>query len=440
MSSLKSKKVALWAITGIAVVSLIWLFTHLPVTGSVDVHWPTKSQTHTLLLRPAGSSESTRLIDYAPDQTTITGMRIEYRDGRTALVSYQGGKPAAMQEYFPDPTATGQADDTAKLATSLKKLSDGLSARQLSSKIEFKKDGWTIKTITTYSMDGNYASVAVRDAADDFVLTVYGANGATGVASVAVYDGKSGALKSRQDFNPDGTVAASFTATNAWGGAKQVYFDSIGNKSREILYNSRYDVAIKEYAPDGKTLVKMTSYGYYGVTVTEYDSTGTKAVIERNFNDDSSRISVRYFDSRGTATMKQIWVKLDSATMPADRVEVVNDGYVIQEVYEYHTDGSSTKVDVTFYPGGKVVREYETRPTTDYRPSKDQFFREDGSLDHTNDCLAGTWTCNTTTMPAGPNVIRPRVPVGYYKVVPLLPLPSLEKPQVPTMKVNLDLR
>jgi len=438
MSLLNAKKIAPWAIAGIVVVGLIWLFTHWPVTGSVDVRWPTKSATHTLLLRPADSKESTRLIDYAADQTTITGMRIEFRDGTTALISYQNGKPTVIRQYYPDPAAKDA--DTTKLVSTLKTLADGLNARALKTNVELKDDGVTIKTLTTYDTAGHYASVAVRDANNDFAVTEYGANGGNGIASVALYDGTTGMLKSRQDFNADGSLASTYAQTNSWGNAKQTFFDKSGNKTRDLTFNGRWDVVMNEYTVDGK-LTKTTDFGYSGVTITEFDATGTKKLIERAYNGDASSVTVRYFDDKGTATMKQNWEKLDSAKMPADRVQIVNDGYVLHEVYELHTDGYSAKTDITFYPGGKVVKEVETRPTTDYRPMKDQFFREDGSLDYTNDCPASSvsWNCQTTKMPAGPNSVRVKVPSSFYRVTPLLPLPSMDKPEIPTFPVKINL-
>jgi hypothetical protein len=395
------------------------------------------------LLRPANSKESTRLVDFAPDRQTITGMRIEYRDGRTALVSYQHGLPTAITQYYAEPTdAKTNAADKAQALVALKNLSDGLSARQLQSVIEIKADGKTVKSLTNYSQDGNLAAVGVRDAADDFVVTLYGTSGSTGVAGIAVFNGADGSLKSEQDFRDDGTVASSFTTQNTGGpAAKETIFDAAGNKTKEVLFNSESDVVINEFAADGKTITTKTSFGYSGVTVTTFDATGTNPTSERSYPDDT-HIAVRYFDSKGTAYMKQIWVKLDTTAVPADRVGVVNDGFVLSEVYEYHSDGTSTKVDVTFYPGGKIVKEYETKPTTDYRPSVDQHFRDDGSLDSTETCGAESdeWTpCVTTKAPDGPNKIRATVPASYYKVSPLLPAPTVQKPTIPNMPLTVDL-
>ncbi len=159
----------------------------------------------------------------------------------------------------------------------------------------------------------------------------------------------------------------------------------------------------------------------------------------------TTRISnVRYFDKSGNATMKQLWVKLDTTQVPADLVGVVNDGFVLNEVYVYHSDGSSTKVDVTFYPGGKLVKEYDSRPTTEYRPSNAQHFREDGSLDYTDNCPSdanGAWVeCTNTKMPDGPNKVRAKVSESYSKTTPLLPAPAVQKPTIPALPLTVDLR
>jgi hypothetical protein len=441
MSISKSKKVVLATIAVFSIVGLIWFaLAHLPSTGSVFASWPTKS-THTLLMRPADSKESSRLVDFAPDQQTITAMRIEYRDGRTALVTYENGQPTAINTYFAEAQPTAQTPaDTIKALQALRHLSDGLATRQLQSLIVFKADGKTIKSLTSYRQDGNYAAVGVRDSADDFAVTIYG-NGTTGVSGLAVFSGTDGSLKSEQDFRDDGTIQSSFTTQDTGGsGAKETFFDASGNKTKEVLFDGD-NVSINEFAADGKTVVAKTSFGYSGVTVTSYDATGTQVTEERNYVD-STHISVRYFDNAGNATMKQIWIKADPA-IPADQVGVVNDGFYLDEVYEYHSDGSSTKVDVSFYPGGKIVKEYLTRSTTSYRPSVDQHFRADGSLDYTETCgdEGDSWTpCNTTKMPDGPNKTRVNVPASYSKVTPLLPAPTVQKPTIPNMPLTVDLR
>jgi len=442
MFLLKNKKIVIATIAVFAVLGLTWLaLSHLPLKGNVDVRWPAKSQNHTLLLRPASSAESTRLVDYAPDHITITGMRIEYRDGRTALVKYQDGKPVSIDEYFADDTKAdpGSADKTNQLA-SLKLLNDGLSTRHLHSVTLLKDDGKTIKSLTMYNTTGGLAAVGVRDADDDLALTLYGGSGSSGIASVAVFDGSSGALKFEQDFRADGSLASTYTTQLAGGPqAKKTEFGANGNKTREIVYNSSDDIAISDYAADGQTLVSKTSFGYTGITVTSYDDSGRPA-SERTFVDDT-HISVRFFGKDGTATFKQNWVKLDTSAVPADRVGVVNDGFVLDEVWEFHNDGVSSKMDVNFFPGGKVVKEVDTRPTADYRPSLNQHFRDDGSLDYTDDCPppSGGWTCKSTKMPDGPNKVRATLPAESLKVIPLLPAPSAQKPTAPTMNLSIDL-
>jgi len=441
MSLFKNKKIVLATIAVFSIVGLIWFaLAYTPVTRYVDARWPTKSKDHTLMVRPADSKESTRLVDFAPDQKTIIGMRIEYRDGHTSLVSYQNGVPTAIKQYAPDTTQPNN-EGTAKVLVSLKSLSDGLSARQLQSVIELKADGITIKSLTSYGPGGSLSAIGVRDSNDDFAVTLYG-QGANGVAGIAVFSGTDGTLKSEQDFRDDGTVASSFTTQNTGGAdGKETDFDADGHKTKEVLYSGS-DVIINEFAADGKTIVAKTSFGYSGVTVTSFDASGTKEVSERNYADDT-HINVRYFDKDGNAYMKQMWVKLDTTAVPADRVGVVNDGFVLDEVYEYHTDGTSTKVDVNFYPGGKIVKEYVTKPGPEYRPSTDQSFREDGSLDKTETCgpEGDSWTpCTTTTMPDGPNKVRATIPASYSKVTPLLPAPTVKKPTIPNFPLTVDLR
>ena len=90
MSLFKNPKVIYRALALIVLAVVVYFAsTHILRESSVDVRWPTHSQSHTMLLRPATTPESLRLIDYAKDQVTITAMRIEYRDGSTALVKYE---------------------------------------------------------------------------------------------------------------------------------------------------------------------------------------------------------------------------------------------------------------------------------------------------------------------------------------------------------------
>ncbi|MBU6453062.1 MAG: hypothetical protein KGS72_14855 [Cyanobacteria bacterium REEB67] len=419
-------------------VAFLVIGAHFSRTSTFDVRWPAHSPSHTMLLRPASSPESIRLVDYAADQLTITGMRIEYRDGSTALVTYDRGRPVAVRSFFAEP-ATAGAGAVATVST-LRKLSDGLAARKLKSVIEFKRDGLTIKSMVSYHNDGSIESVGVRDGADDYSVTVYGDSGVSGIARIAVYDGTSGALKSEQVFRADGTVASSFVSTSSGYSteAKQTFFDASGTRTSEIVFDGTYDISINEYAADGKTLKQKTAFGYSSTVVTSYDAAGTNPVIERTFIDDT-HISVRYFGADGKATLQQRWVKVDSNLTPG-QIGVTSDGFYLTEAYEFHADGVSVKNDVSFYPGGKVVSTFENRPTIDWRPRTIKHYREDGTLDSTDECSASSYTCNTVKAVAAAASERAHVPAHFFKVVPLLPAPAATKPQVPTVNLTFDLR
>ena len=294
------------------------------------------------------------------------------------------------------------------------------------------------------------ASVAVRNGSDDMVVTAYNADssgpGLSGVSRVATYDGSTGRLKAEQVFRSDGSVESAFVTTaDGWSTeSKRTFFDVDGLKTKENIFKGDYDTSTVEYAADGKTVKQKTSYNYSDVTVTTYDATGLVAVLERVYYS-NSRISVRYFGADGKAVLQQRWVKVDSTDAPAvapNALGVINDGYYLSEAYEFHSDGTSVKLDVNFYPGGKIVKDIETRPTPNWQPRTIQHFRDDGTLDSTDDCplIPGMYSCNTTKATGAAVSLRAHAPAGFFRITPLLPVPSLDKPVIPKMPLRIDLR
>ncbi len=86
---------------------------------------------------------------------------------------------------------------------------------------------------------------------------------------------------------PSSLKSCFYTGNTDGAQAKETFFDAAGNKTKEILFNSDYDVAINEFAADGKTIVSKTSFGYSGVKVTTFDATGNTPVLEREYVDDT---------------------------------------------------------------------------------------------------------------------------------------------------------
>ena len=449
MSLFKNPKVFYRALALIVLAAVVYLATtnHLRESAVDDVRWPTHSHSHTMLLRPASSPESMRMIDYAKDQITVTSMRIEYRDGSTALVKYEVGLPTSMRLFYADTTPVAQGPQP---VTVLKNLSDGLNTRKLKTLVEFKADGNTIKSIVTFADAGNILSVAVRNGSDDMVVTTYNTDssgvGVGGASRLSTYDGSTGKLKAEQVFRTDGSVESSFvTTSDAWSTeSKRTFFDADGLKVKENVFKGDYDTSILEYAADGKTVKQKTSFNYSDVTVTTYDATGLVPVLERVYYSNSG-ISVRYFGADGKAVLQQRWVKADSSDAPAiaaANLGVLNGGYYLSEAYEFHPDGVSVRLDVNFYPGGKIVKDIESRPTPNWQPRSIQHFREDGTLDSTDNCPAtpGSYSCNTVKATGAALNERGHAAAGFFRMTPLLPVPNLDKPVVPKMPLHIDLR
>jgi hypothetical protein len=448
MSLFKNPKLIYRVLALIVLATVVYFAsTHHLRDSAVDVTWPARSQSHTMLLRPASSPESVRMIDYAKDQVTVTAMRIEYRDGSTALVKYQSGLPTSIRSFYPEAKPAVQGPQP---VSALKNLGDGLDSRKLQTLVEIKADGYSLKSIVSFASDGNIKSVAVRNGSDDVVVTAYSADssgpGVSGVSKVSTYDGTSGQLKAEQVFRSDGSVESSFvTTSDAWSTeGKRTFFDASGLKVKEDVFKGDYDTSTVEYAADGKTIKQKTSYNYSDVTVTTYDATGLIPVLERVYYN-TSRVSVRYFGPDGKAVLQQRWVKLDSSdALPVDaaQVGVLNDGYYLSEAYEFHPDGVSVKLDINFYPGGKTVKDIESRPTMNWQPRSIQHFREDGTLDSTDNCpaMTGLFTCNSVKATGAALTERGHAPAGFFKITPLLPVPSLDKPKIPKLPLRIDLR
>lgn len=419
------------ALSAVAVCALLlgsYSIWHKP-SGSSPVQFPTRAESNTVVLKAANSQESLRLVYYAADKTTRTGMRIEFTDGRTGVVEFSPtGNASRMTEYFPLP-------ENMPWDTDLKK-------RKVLRVTDFMPDGSVVKTQSTYRSNGNVQEFAVRNSDGNLIVTVFDLD-ARSVQRLQTFS-DSGTLTSERVFYPDGSLNSVYTATSyggsyggygIWGGyrapsytsAKQEIFDLNGKLTRRVNWDYS-SVDVIDYKSDGTTRDKQTTYSRSTVTVTSFTANGSDRYIEKQYTFNEDRTAVTSVDVKflrnGKSSVVQTWVPLDS-TLATERVGVVDQGFVLSTVVEYWADGYTHKRNINFYPGGKLVKSAEEQLTTNWEKRVIRNYREDGSLDNTQD-FQWSQKIKETPMPAGPNAKREAISADLLHTEDLLPIPDFK--------------
>lgn len=394
-----------------------------------------RSQAPTVVLKDGQYGEQVRLVQYAPDKRTRVSMRIERFDGGSATVEFgSNGKATKLTEYYPVPTPPAAAPGASQNKEStdvVDPLKQALNDRTVLRETLFKSDGSSVAAQTAYRPDGSLKEVAVRTAEDDLLVTVY-RDDKNGVESIQVFDKTTGLIKSERVFNVDGTIASVLAkdSTNYYSKAKQDFFGSDGKRTRNVLFTN-WDVTVTDYAADGVTVKQTVQYGSSEVIVLIYDSTTGKKQLERRYNTSTKAVQITYYNAAGTATTVQRWVVLDPA-VPTDFIGAVNDGYVLSEVADMHTDGLAAKKIIRYYPGGKVVGQVEIRPTMAWTNRTMKTYRPDGSLDKVEEYYWSQVT-KTVVSPPGPNSDREVVPADWTKPTKLFPDPAFDLAATPKL-------
>ena len=422
------------ALSAVAVCALLlgtYSYWHSP-SGSLPVQFPTRAESNTVVLKAPNAQESLRLVTFAADKTTRTAMRIEYVDGRTGIVAfYASGKVSRLTEYAPLPENMPWDTD--------------LQKRKVLRVTEFLPDGATVKSQSTLRSNGNLQDFAVRNTDGNLIVTVYDTD-TRSIERIQTFS-DSGTLISERAFWADGSLASVYTATTSgggysgyggWGGyrapsytsAKQDNFDINGKLTRRISWDySSTDVV--DYKPDGVTPALETSYSRNTVTVTTFASNGTDPAVrkEYSFRDDGQTVSsvdVKFMRN-GKSSVVQTWVPLDSTLTPA-QTGVVNQGFVLSAIVEFWDDGYTHKRNISFYPGGKFVKSAEEQLTTSWEKRVIRNYREDGSLDTTQE-FQWSQKIKETPAPAGANNKREALSSDLLRTENLLPAPDMKAKQ-----------
>ena len=126
---------------------------------------------HQLRLELAG--ESVRILAQTTDGKR-TGMRIEFKDGRTAFVEFDtANRPVSIKEYFAltddelkarNAGTTNSGKPGMAAAAPEDMLHQGLTGRKLASITELDVDGKTIKSQRLYRNNGSIKETAVMAA------------------------------------------------------------------------------------------------------------------------------------------------------------------------------------------------------------------------------------------------------------------------------------
>lgn len=412
------------------------LFSHDPMPA-----FPGSGSGHTVVLKPPQSGEALRLIDVTPEGRRLA-MRIEYKDGSTAVVTFTaGGRASNMKEYY----ALSPADQAkmAMVPKVVQRLDYGLALRKLYRVTEFDKDGLTIKSQVVYRMSGSVKESAVLSVDGDLVVSSYFDN-RSGVERIQVFAKGSGKLKGEQVFRPDGGSLSSVLTTEGIGGAdaRLDYINLNGKVFRSVLFISSYQTEVTDFADDGVTKLQSVTYGYYSVSVTLYDKATGKPSLDRSFFDGGNTIVVKYYDPQTTRVLvQQRWVKLDPA-VKADRVGITNDGFVLDTVTENYDNGYNTKLELQFYPGGKYVKTAQSRKrVSSWGTYTQRNYKSDGTLESTEEYEYSS-VKNRVPAPAG-STDREPLPAYLTKKTPLLPVydktdESAPKLSTRSLTVNLD--
>lgn len=422
-------------------IAAIWTSTPAGV-GDRDGNFATKPA-YTAVLKAQKAGESVRILAQTADGKR-TGMRIEFKDGRTAFVEFDAAnRPVTIKEYFAltddelKARSAGNANSGKPgMATSVQEdfLHQGLSGRKLMGITELDSDGKTIKSQRLYRNNGSIKESAVLAADGNLVVTAYFESG-SGVERIKVFGkDKNGALVSEQVFRADGTGLAEKYQKVGYQDGLREFFDANNVRYRTISYGG-YSVEVTNYDKDGKTKLSSATYGYSNVTASTY--VAGKLTMDRVYFDGGDVVAVKYYGPDGLTTTMQRWVKLNPSIAP-DQVGSVNDGYVLDTVTEYWEGTWNTKRELSYYPGGKYVKTAELRKKEQsyrwgYYTRRE--YRPDGNLDRIDD-YDYSRVKSSVKMPDGPNNERETITGDAAKLTPLLPLLSKNDQTAPKLEVR----
>lgn len=427
------------AVAALIAFGIATLWTSTPTgVGDKDGTFATKPA-YTAVLKGQKTGESVRILDQTTDGKR-TGMRIEFKDGRTAFIEFDAAnRPVIIKEYF----ALTEDELKARAANSGKPgiaaaapedfLHQGLTGRKLASITDLDVDGKTIKSQRLYRNNGSIKETSVLAADGNLIVTAYFETG-SGVESIKVFGkDKNGALISEQVFRADGTgLAEKFQKIGYQDGLRE-FFDANNVRYRTITYG--YSTTVTNYDKDGKTKLSSTTYSYGNVTASTY--VAGKLTMDRTYYDGGEAVAVKYYGADTQTTTMQRWVKLNPSIAP-DQVGTVNDGYVLDTVTEYWEGSWNVKRELSYYPGGKYVKTAELRKKEQsyrwgYYTRRE--YRPDGNLDRIDDYDYGR-VKNSVKMPDGQNSERETITGDAAKLTPLLPLLSKNDLTAPKLEVR----
>lgn len=430
------------AVAALIAFGIATLWTSTPAgVGDRDGTFATKPA-YTAVLKAQKAGESVRILAQTTDGKR-TGMRIEFKDGRTAFVEFDAAnRPVSIKEYFAltddelkarNAGTTNSGKPGMQAAAPEDFLHQGLTGRKLASITELDVDGKTIKSQRLYRNNGSIKETAVLAADGNLVVTAYFESG-SGVERIKVFGkDKNGALISEQVFRADGTGLAEKYQKVGYQDGLREFFDANNVRYRTISYG--YYIEVTDYDKDGKTKLSSTSYSYSNVTVSTY--VAGKLTMDRVYFDGGDVIAVKYYGPNAQTTTMQRWVKLNPSIAP-DQVGTVNDGYVLDTVSEYWEGTWNTKRELSYYPGGKYVKTAELRKkeqSSRWGTYTRREYRPDGNLDRIDDYDYGR-VKNSVKMPDGPNSERETITGDAAKLTLLLPLLSKNDQTAPKVEVR----
>ena len=359
--------------------------------------------------------EKIRVVQYAPDHVTKTGLRIEYKNNNTGEIVFR---------------TTGPAAGKIESVTIRYPAKDGQTVGTVARQLRLDLDGRTYLDDKVWRQDGLLQYSAARVSDTKYVASDFREDGTTLQRKqefVRIYSAWKLDLEER--YRPDMTVESSVKRLDDGTVVTKKFADDNKIAVRSVLNRYESELLTEFYAADGTTLTKKTSQTSYDVTVTLYKDGKTTA--ETRFYNGFSNIAATFYDETGKRLYTQKWeakltgdVRMDGKIDPAK--------YKLTAI-EYFDDWKTIKY-VSFYADGKTpdsIRTHDAKASTWYYPVTVKKFRTDGTLSEVTESDGGGRVVKRETHTADENIREPIAP-GETAMRPFENPPEMQKRSTPS--------
>lgn len=353
--------------------------------------------------------EKFRIVQYAPDKVTRTGLHIEYKNRNSADIVFR---------------TTGPAKGTIESVTVKYPAKEGSTNRALARQLLLDVDGKTYLNDKVWREDGVMQYAAERVSEVKFVASEFRADGVTVQRKqefLRVYG--TWKLDLEERYRPDMSVETSVRRLDDGSVVTKKFTDDNKIASRAVL--DRYESELNtEFYAEGQ-VVKRVNQTSYDVTVTLYKN--GKTTEERRFYGSYNYMVVSLYDDNGKLRYKQNW-------SPKNYGDIRTNGVVDPTKFklsnlDYFEDASFPVKSITFYGDGatpEVIRTHDPKTGSWYYPSVVKRFRTDGTLSEVSETDGGGRTIKKETHTADEN-IRETIDPADVQMRPFDNPPEMQK-------------